>query len=180
MLTFTAPAKVRQVIVKWEVGVCPLIFPSEGEDAAAPCVAAETPAAAAPRGATEETLAAATPRGAIEVVAEEKPAAAMPPSKSPGSGAKRGHADEDDAVGRHVLVPATLWPDYKCGERDGVGWEARVVKVRKKDKVAKLTFMYATDASGRPYEDVHLPLAQVLALPGEEALEHPSVEKSKR
>ena len=63
---------------------------------------------------------------------------------------------DENAVGRLVLVPRTMWPDYTCLENGGAGWVAEVRKVR--HGWATLSFLYDKDELGRPAADEILPL----------------------
>ena len=64
-----------------------------------------------------------------------------------------------NAVGRRVLVPAELYPQYDCGEQGGVGWEALVV--RSTATTAVVHYVSARTADGRPYADDRLPLSRL-------------------
>ena len=61
-----------------------------------------------------------------------------------------------NAVDRHVLVPASLWPSWVCMEMDGRGWRARVLSVTTGG--AKLAFVQARTARGREFAPVELQL----------------------
>ena len=61
-----------------------------------------------------------------------------------------------NAIGRHVLIPSGLLPERRCSERDGRGWRAFVVRLVGEE--ARLSFVFARAPSGRPEEDVTLPL----------------------
>jgi hypothetical protein len=58
-----------------------------------------------------------------------------------------------------VLVPAELYPQYHCGERGGVGWEALVV--RSTATTAVVHYVSARTTDGRPYADDRLPLSRL-------------------
>ena len=57
-------------------------------------------------------------------------------------------------VGRHVCVPASLWPSYPCDELDGRGWEGVVEAFE--PPFAVVSFSFAVDPQGLPYEAVKL------------------------
>jgi hypothetical protein len=61
-----------------------------------------------------------------------------------------------NCVGRHVLVPAHVWPSYTCDEHDGRGWEA--VVLRHSRGAATVRFLHAATARGMPYADAQLQL----------------------
>ena len=62
--------------------------------------------------------------------AAQAPSAASPARSPPRAAAVRALSFEN-AVGRRVLVPASLWGSrYACNEHGGEGWEAKVLKVR--------------------------------------------------
>ena len=78
----------------------------------------------------------------------------------------------ENAPGRHVLVPSSLWPDVECGERGGDGWEA-VVKstfyarngAGEKVEAARVDFCFARhEKNGRRFRSVPLELAQLCPL----------------
>jgi hypothetical protein len=62
-----------------------------------------------------------------------------------------------NCCGRHVLVPAHVWPSYPCDEHDGRGWEAIVL--RNTQRAATVRFLHATTSRGMPYEDAQLQLS---------------------
>ena len=68
-----------------------------------------------------------------------------------------------NAVGRHVLVPRTLWPTYPCEECGGHGWLANVVQVypRTRKPAARVEFTYARDEHGLPYRTETLELSKL-------------------
>ena len=65
--------------------------------------------------------------------------------------------DAANAVGRHVLVPAEIYPTYRCSEQQGRGWECIVMTAS--SLTAKVRFVSARTSDGRPYVDERLPLA---------------------
>ena len=67
-----------------------------------------------------------------------------------------------NAVGRRVLVLATFWPQYKCHEHGGIGWEASVLSATGVSAVVKFTFSRASD--GRPWESERVPYAHLRPL----------------
>ena len=107
---------------------------------------------------------AAAQRGEVET--RKRRAAAQPSDEQPrsrlGAAARwplqRGCA----CVGRKVLVPAHLWPDYTCDEHGGDGWEAQVTRcVRGR---ATVRFLHAKDAQGDSYPDEHLDVSVLTPL----------------
>ena len=65
-------------------------------------------------------------------------------------------------MGRRVLVPASLWPDYACDEHGGEGWEAQVLRCAQGR--ATVRFLHARDPDGKTYPDEHLDIAQLVPL----------------
>jgi hypothetical protein len=65
-------------------------------------------------------------------------------------------------VGRLVLVPASIWPDYSCDEHGGEGWEARVRRCAYGR--ATVHFLHARDSAGKGYPDEHLSVDQLIPL----------------
>ena len=63
-----------------------------------------------------------------------------------------------NAVGRRVLVPAEIYPTYRCYEQQGRGWECIVMTVSSLT-ANKVRHTYARTSDGRPYADERLPLA---------------------
>jgi hypothetical protein len=61
-----------------------------------------------------------------------------------------------NAVGRRVLVPAEIWPGYKCREHGGEGWEASIISATALSAVVHFTHHHA--AGGRAYQNERLPL----------------------
>ena len=114
---------------------------------------------AAPRGDDEPALhtparlharASATPRTAPPPAAPLRPSAplqlvALSTQPSPG-----------DAV----VVPASIWPSYRCEELDGAGWEATVMQSSQTTAVVR--FLYARTRDDRPYADERLPFGQLV------------------
>ena len=68
----------------------------------------------------------------------------------------------DNAIGRRVLVPAGVYPQYACSEHAGAGWESLVLSAT--GLTAVVRFLYARTNDGRPYQDERLPLAQLKPL----------------
>jgi len=58
-----------------------------------------------------------------------------------------------------VLVPAQLYPQYRCDEQGGRGWEALVVRATA--TTAVVHYVSARAADGRPYADDRLPLSRL-------------------
>ena len=56
--------------------------------------------------------------------------------------------------GRRVIVPRELWPDYECGESDGKGWLAEVVRARRGDVTVR--FLSARNSRGVPFRNERL------------------------
>ena len=95
----------------------------------------------------------ATPvRAAAVRTAAPSPAKPFPPpAAQPSAPLNRGNA-----VGRRVLVPATLYPQYTCSEHAGAGWEGLVLSATAVTAVVR--FLHDRTADGRPYQDERLPL----------------------
>ena len=53
-------------------------------------------------------------------------------------------------VGRRVLIPRSLWPEWECDERDGDGWVAEVKQCLRGR--ATVRCVHAADDDGRAYE----------------------------
>lgn len=92
---------------------------------------------------------------------------AAPPALHRTRAARRPAADSrpltaENAVGRIVLVPASLWPSYQCTEHEGKGWEARILNASSRN--ATIRFAYAVTARGRRYKDERLPLGSLVPL----------------
>ena len=87
-----------------------------------------------------------------------------------------------NAIGRLVLVPKDLWPDYACDEHGGLGWEAMVIRADR--DWAKVNFLHAKDECGREHRDVYLQLSALRplrddALSAEQRKERKRQEKEK-
>ena len=67
--------------------------------------------------------------------------------------------DAAACVGRRVLIPQAIWPDYACAEHDGRGWAALIIKHSR--GAVHLRFQHATTDRGVPYQDVILQLSAV-------------------
>jgi hypothetical protein len=78
----------------------------------------------------------------------DAPAVATPPDLSP--------LTRDNAPGRRVLVPASVYPQYRCTELEGRGWECVVMTATRLSAVVHFT--RAVDRQGRPYQDERLPI----------------------
>ena len=104
--------------------------------------------------------AAATAPGAAAPAAAAPPA--RPPRAAPFPAAPATHPaplTPANAVGRRVLVPAQLYPQYRCDEQGGMGWEALVVRATA--TTAVVHYVSARAADGRPYADDRLPLSRL-------------------
>jgi hypothetical protein len=103
---------------------------------------------------TEETnppdpqAARTPPRRQAPVTTAPAPAAAAPNLQP---------LSQANAVGRRVLVPADIYPTYRCSEQQGRGWECTVMTAS--SLTAKVRFNTARTSDGRPYADERLPLA---------------------
>ena len=122
--------------------------------------------AAREQAATKAEAAAYEERGNVEI--DEPPADARrshwlrPPPVAPRPVVPVAHAAPlamANAVGRRVLVPAQLYPQYRCDERGGEGWEATVVRAT--STTAVVHYVSARTADGRPYADDRLPLTRL-------------------
>ena len=58
-------------------------------------------------------------------------------------------------AGDRVIIPACLWPQYRCRENDGLGWSATVVSATA--FTALVRFASARTRAGQPYQDERLP-----------------------
>ena len=65
-----------------------------------------------------------------------------------------------NALGRDVLVPRAMWPDYPCEECGGEGWLAQVVRVRvcTRGVAALVEFRHVCDEHGRRFANEWLEL----------------------
>ena len=77
-------------------------------------------------------------------------------SPARGRGRGGGPLTRDNAAGRTVLVPAARYPRNTCAEHGGRGWEARVLSAT--GVTARVRYLNARSANGRPYEDTREPL----------------------
>ena len=85
-------------------------------------------------------------------------------SRAAGSSDPSQPLEPKNAKGRCVLIPHSMWPDYKCTENGGAGWSA-VIKTCTAGGIAKVQFDTATDDEGRPYPDEHVRLSDLRPLP---------------
>ena len=65
-------------------------------------------------------------------------------------------------IGERFLVPASLWPDYDCGEHGGAGWEVTVVKRQGSQVVVR--WAQARGANGEVWADSKLKLSALVRL----------------
>ena len=70
----------------------------------------------------------------------------------------------DDAVGRHALVPASIWPTYTCSEHDGRGWEVKIRHADKRIRAVLVNFVADRNAVGKRYPKEWLLLESLLPL----------------
>ena len=70
----------------------------------------------------------------------------------------------DNAVGRSAVVPARIWPTYRCIERDGTGWEVTIEQVDRRLRAVLVEFIHARHATGVRYAKEWLELATLQAL----------------
>jgi hypothetical protein len=70
----------------------------------------------------------------------------------------------DNAVGRHALAPAHMWPREKCNEHNGEGWEVVVTQVDKTIGAARVEFVHARTAKGKRFASDWLLLDALAAL----------------
>ena len=63
-----------------------------------------------------------------------------------------------NAVGRGAVVPAHIWPDYPCEERNGSGWEVTIDQADKRLSAVLVRFVNARHASGVQYASEWLEL----------------------
>ena len=64
--------------------------------------------------------------------------------------------------GDELVVPATIWPQYRCRELGGAGWLVRVVSVSSANVVVR--FLHATTRAGAPYHNERLSWQQLQRL----------------
>ena len=93
--------------------------------------------------AKQEALRETTPKPRPNV--EAAAVAAPPPAATAAAGSPP----------RRVLVPAAVYPDERCDERGGVGWEAVVLSSTA--ATVKIEFVFARDTAGEKFEHVRLP-----------------------
>ena len=67
-----------------------------------------------------------------------------------------------NAVGRHVMVPASCWPSWPCAELDGAGWRAEVVRLTPHG--AMIRFVVARASRRRAFQPVELELSALAPL----------------
>ena len=65
----------------------------------------------------------------------------------------------ENALGRRCLVPAARWPNYRCNEFGGLGWEAQIVSTTTSTALVKFT--NATTRDGRAYANERVPLCDL-------------------
>ena len=70
----------------------------------------------------------------------------------------------DAAVGRHALVPASIWPTYTCSEHDGRGWEVKIRHADKRIRAVLVSFISDRNAVGKRYPKEWLLLESLLPL----------------
>ena len=70
----------------------------------------------------------------------------------------------DAAVGRHALVPASIWPTYTCSEHDGRGWEVKIRHADKRIRAVLVSFVADRNAVGKRYPKEWLLLESLLPL----------------
>ena len=66
-----------------------------------------------------------------------------------------------NAVGRSAVVPARVWPDYPCDERNGAGWEVTIDQADKRLGAVLVKFVNARHASGVRYASEWLELSHL-------------------
>ena len=64
-----------------------------------------------------------------------------------------------NARGAKLVCPASLWPDFACGEFGGEGWRCKIVSVPQPNAV-RIHFLRAVDERGIPYEDAYVSLTE--------------------
>ena len=134
---------------EFQSGNSPRQFMHDWAAAAAPA----SPAAAAPVAAD-----IGTPRRA----AARPTAPHMAPATPTGPTGPVPALTRANAVGRRVLVPSALYPQYVCSEHAGAGWEGQLLSATSVTAVVR--FLYARSADGRPYADERLPLDRLTPL----------------
>ena len=66
-----------------------------------------------------------------------------------------------NAVGHSAVVPACVWPDYPCDERNGAGWEVTIDQADKRLDAVLVKFVNARHASGVRYASEWLELSHL-------------------
>ena len=66
-----------------------------------------------------------------------------------------------NAIGRSAVVPARVWPDYPCDERNGAGWEVTIDQADKRLGAVLVKFVNARHASGVRYASEWLELSHL-------------------
>jgi hypothetical protein len=56
-----------------------------------------------------------------------------------------------NALGRQVMVPASIWPDEPCHEHDGQGWQATITQVDRRLGAVFIKLLQARNAQGRRF-----------------------------
>ena len=69
----------------------------------------------------------------------------------------------------HVLVPREIWPDYRCDEHHGKGWEAEVTATSRDGKYARCKFVNETNSEGRRFYSEWIEQSRLLPLGETEA-----------
>lgn len=96
------------------------------------------------RRANNEQMLLRSPRSASSSSSPDAAApVSPPPDLRPLFGGRRD-------VGRRVLIPRSLWPEWECDERDGDGWVAEVKQCLRGR--ATVRCVHAADDDGRAYE----------------------------
>ena len=79
-------------------------------------------------------------------------------------------AAREKATPRRRLIPRNQWPNDKCEEHNGVGWEVEILEERRSKNGtiwAKCKWVNAADTSGKRFQSVWRNLADLLPVPGE-------------
>ena len=85
--------------------------------------------------------------------------AQSPAAMPTGTAADLNHGE---MVGKRVLVPATLWPEHRCKEHGGNGWEGTIIKAT--TRLLTVRYAIARTPQGDVFEDEKLPLDSVRLL----------------
>ena len=96
----------------------------------------------------------------LDAADEEETATGRPPPEPPPDLTPL--QNNQQCVGRRVLVPHALWPTYPCDENGARGWTAHIFSYSR--DIAKLRFASACDDRGLPYPDELLQIGDIVPI----------------